>query len=192
MPIGMSIFPNEEAAVTHSHMVIYQTSDGEPGSRQFDEIGAAIAFVEEMRNRSGVDVARIFKLEEVKFEFRPYYQVLVVEGSEASAAPVAPATDSAAPAEPVPAEPVTEQVPASDESSPLAATATNEVASSVDSASANAAPAAEPSEEPAVAHAMPAASTEASEPSAPESSGEEMAAAGADPSGATRRGLFGR
>ena len=96
--------------MSHSHMVIYQTSDGEPGSRQFDEIMAAVAFVEELRNRSGVDVARIFKLEEVKFEFKPYYQVLVVEGDDAASADeVAAPQEAAAPA-------------ATEEAAPVAAT----------------------------------------------------------------------
>ena len=99
--------------MSHSHMVIYQTSDGEPGSRQFDEIMAAVAFVEELRNRSGVDVARIFKLEEVKFEFKPYYQVLVVEGDDAASADeVAAPQEAAAPAATEEAAPVAAEVAA--------------------------------------------------------------------------------
>lgn len=199
MPKELLILPIKEAAVTHSHMVIYQTSDGEPGSRQFDEIGAAIAFVEEMRNRSGVDVARIFKLEEVKFEFRPYYQVLVVEGAEnaegaaaaaAAGAPAAeaeventaPAAASTPAAESAPAAAAAEEAPAVDESAPLAATAVNEVAT----------PAEGSTQEPTSggsAHAMPPASDGAGVAG---NSSEDMASAGSDPSGATRRGLFGR
>lgn len=58
-----------------SHMVIYRGSDGKPGYHQVDDIHDAVSFVEEMRNTEGVDHARIFRLEEVSFEFKPYYRV---------------------------------------------------------------------------------------------------------------------
>lgn len=58
-----------------SHMVIYRGSDGKPGYHQVDDIHDAVSFVEEMRNTEGVDHARIFRLEEVNFEFKPYYRV---------------------------------------------------------------------------------------------------------------------
>ena len=58
-----------------SHMVIYRGADGKPGYHQTDDIHDAIGFVEQMRNDEGVEHARIFRLEEVVFEYRPYYRV---------------------------------------------------------------------------------------------------------------------
>ncbi len=58
-----------------SHMVIYRGADGKPGYHQTDDIHDAVGFVEQMRNDEGVEHARIFRLEEVVFEYRPYYRV---------------------------------------------------------------------------------------------------------------------
>jgi hypothetical protein len=68
-----------------SHMVIYRGSDGKPGYHQVDDIHDAVSFVEEMRNNEGVDHARIFRLEEVTFEFKPYYRVEIGNGSSVGA-----------------------------------------------------------------------------------------------------------
>ena len=58
-----------------SHMVIYRGADGKPGYHQTDDIHDAVGFVEQMRNEDGVEHARIFRLEEVVFEYRPYFRV---------------------------------------------------------------------------------------------------------------------
>ncbi len=60
---------------TVSHMVIYRGADGKPGYHQTDDIHDAVNFVEQMRNEDGVEHARIFRLEEVVFQYRPYYRV---------------------------------------------------------------------------------------------------------------------
>lgn len=69
-----------------SHMVIYRGSDGKPGYHQTDDIHDAVGFVESMRNEQGVEHARIFRLEEVVFQYKPYYRVeladSLVEGGE--------------------------------------------------------------------------------------------------------------
>lgn len=78
-----------------SHMVIYRGVDGKPGYHQTDDIHDAVGFVERMRNEEGVEHARIFRLEEVVFEYRPYYRVELTDsmgqpaiaGSEAAALP---------------------------------------------------------------------------------------------------------
>lgn len=67
-----------------SHMVIYRGSDGKPGYHQVDDIHDAVSFVEEMRNQDGVDHARIFRLEEVTFEFKPYYRVEIGNSNSAA------------------------------------------------------------------------------------------------------------
>jgi hypothetical protein len=94
---------------TVSHMVIFRSADGRPGYHQADELGDAAAFVERLRNEEGVEHARIFRMEEVTFEFRPYYRVTL--GQEPQAAhpvaemeAVAMVPEPLAP-EPVPAEP---------------------------------------------------------------------------------------
>lgn len=60
-----------------SHMVIFQTPDGNPGYNQFEDFDEAVRFVEALRNDQGVENARMFALEEVKFEFKQYYRVEV-------------------------------------------------------------------------------------------------------------------
>ena len=75
-----------------SHMVIYRGSDGKPGYHQTDDIHDAVGFVESMRNDKGVEQARIFRLEEVVFEYKPYYRV---ELSGAGSAEVEGGKDSA-------------------------------------------------------------------------------------------------
>ena len=77
-----------------SHMVIYRTTDGQPGYHQTEVLDDAVAFVERLRNADGVDEARIFRMEEVEFDFKPYFRVEV--GNEAlpsrAAAPMASPT----------------------------------------------------------------------------------------------------
>ncbi len=56
-------------------MVIFQTPEGNPGYNQFETLEEAVAFVEVLRNEQSVETARMFALEEVKFELKPYYKV---------------------------------------------------------------------------------------------------------------------
>lgn len=74
-----------------SHMVIYRGSDGKPGYHQTDDIHDAVGFVEQMRNDQGVEHARIFRLEEVVFQYKPYYRV---ELAESGFGELDPAADS--------------------------------------------------------------------------------------------------
>jgi hypothetical protein len=74
-----------------SHMVIYRTADGQPGYHQADELDEAVRFVERLRNGDGVDGARIFKMEEVNFDFRPYFKVEIGPGGVPIESPIAPA-----------------------------------------------------------------------------------------------------
>jgi hypothetical protein len=78
-------------------MVSYHGADGKQCYHQTDELNDAISFVERLRNDQAVDKARIFKLEELSFEFRPYFRVelateppppapVVTAGTEAPAA----------------------------------------------------------------------------------------------------------
>lgn len=90
-----------------SHMVIFRSTDGRPGYHQADELDEAVGYVERLRNEEGVEHARIFRMDEVAFEFRPYFRVAV-------AAPPAPAPVAPAPVaerEPEPAAELPEPMP---------------------------------------------------------------------------------
>ena len=66
------------------HLVKYSKADGQTGNHEVEELHEAIAYVERLRNDEGIDAARIYRIEEVQFEFRPYFRV------ELGGAPVAP------------------------------------------------------------------------------------------------------
>ena len=90
-----------------SHMVIYRTGDGQPGYHQADELDEAVKFVERLRNGDGVDSARIFHMEEVNFDFRPYFKVEIGPSGE----PVQVTTAESAPAPDAGADPEPEPIP---------------------------------------------------------------------------------
>lgn len=122
-----------------SHMVIFQTPDGNPGYNQFETLDEAVRFVEKLRNEQNVSTARMFALEEVKFDFRPYYKVEVSAlgaagsstvttppidlGKVPPAAPMAPAPVQSAPqppvAPPAPPAPAPAPAPSFGEESPI-------------------------------------------------------------------------
>jgi len=72
-----------------SYMVIFQSPDGNPGYNQFEALDAAIDFVELLRNAQGVENARMFELEEIKFELKPIYKVEMAALTTGAEAPVA-------------------------------------------------------------------------------------------------------
>lgn len=84
-----------------SHMVIYRTADGQPGYHQTDALDDAVSFVERLRNSDGVDHARIFSMEEVTFDFKPYFRVEVGAAESSALAPAAPLMAPAAEPAPV-------------------------------------------------------------------------------------------
>ncbi len=102
-------------------MVIFQTPDGNPGYNQFESLEEAVRFVEKLRNEQSVETARMFALEEVKFEFKSYFRVeldpLMVgpggsepshqNGSESSSSPFGgpPRAETSGFAPPPPVEP---------------------------------------------------------------------------------------
>lgn len=166
----------QEASVSQ-HMVIFQNPEGDPGYNQFESIEEAVSFVEKIRNEQNIDSIRIFELDEVKFDLKPYYKVelLALKAGSPAPAPAPAAAPAPAPA-PAPAAPAPAPAPA-----PAAAPA--------------------PAPEPAPAPAEPASPFAA--PSSPEpSSGfpppSSAPAAPTPPADEpedpqpTRRGLFGR
>ena len=73
-----------------SYMVIFRTAEGKPGYQQAEEVQDAVAAVERLRNDDGVDNVRIFRMEEVAFEYKVHYSVRLADG-----APSAPDTPGA-------------------------------------------------------------------------------------------------
>jgi hypothetical protein len=111
------------------HLVKYTKADGQTGDHEVEELHEAIAYVEHLRNDEGAETARIFRIDEVSFEFKPYYRVELGASSPkgmptvvSSPAPVevAPTPMWTSPAAPEPAKaadaPATPEVePAPDE-----------------------------------------------------------------------------
>ena len=81
-------------------MVTFQTPDGTPGFHQSETLDEAITFVERLRNEQGVHNSRIFRMEELKFDFKPYYKVEISPGNEDAIMPPQRSTPSSRPAPP--------------------------------------------------------------------------------------------
>ena len=82
-------------------MVTFQTPDGTPGFHQSEALDEAITFVERLRNEQGVHNSRIFRMEELKFDFKPYYKVEISGVADSGGiAPPERATPSSRPAPP--------------------------------------------------------------------------------------------
>lgn len=69
-----------------THLVKYTKSDGQTGEHETEELADAIAQVERLRNHEGVESARIFRIEEIAFEFKPYYRVEIGGPADSAAA----------------------------------------------------------------------------------------------------------
>ena len=146
------------------HMVIFQNPDGDPGYNQFESVEEAVSFVEQIRNGQGIDSIRIFELNEVKFELKPYYKV-ELKALTAGSTPARPSAPIAQPAPAPPAPPAAPVAPAPVAPAPVAPAA-------APSTSPFAAPAPEPQQFPNAAPIPPADQPAEDQP--------------------TRRGLFGR
>lgn len=151
------------------HMVIFQNSDGDPGYNQFESIEEAVSFVEQIRNGQGIDSIRIFELNEVKFELKPYYKV-ELQALNAGTTPVRPAP------------PVAQVAPTPVATAPVASTP---IAPAAPPAAAPVAPGSEPSASP---FAAPAPESPAFPAAAPVPPADQPV----DDNQPTRRGLFGR
>lgn len=57
-----------------SHMVIFR-NDGKPGYHQVDDLDGALRFVEHLRNNEGVEMAQVYRLEEVPIEVKTVFKV---------------------------------------------------------------------------------------------------------------------
>jgi hypothetical protein len=165
-------------------MVIFQAPGGSPGYNQFETLDAAVGFVEQLRNERDVSNARIFALEEVKFEMRPYFKVELQAltrstGQDSDAGSIeapSPEPPRSAPEQSSPSL-QSQQTPASTGPAP----------------SAPAAPSAPPSTPPQ-APLAPSAPSQTAGPTGPGPSQGTAPGANGDPKPGqpARRGLFGR
>ena len=80
-----------------SHMVIYLSADGKAGYQQVDDLGAAVAFVERIRNTQGIENSRIYRMEQVNYRFEPYYQVRLETGELLGGPYAATSSETSAP-----------------------------------------------------------------------------------------------
>jgi hypothetical protein len=87
-----------------SYVVNWQRSDGGESWHTVSELHEAANFAEHLRNAEGVETAKIFRLDEVAFAFKPYFRVEL----DAVAPPAPPAPAPAAPVEAEPVEAATE------------------------------------------------------------------------------------
>jgi len=107
--------------------VNWERADGQAAWHRVGDVGEATAFVEHLRNAEGVDAPRIFRLEPVAFEWRPYYRAEVGTAPSFTATVVpdpvpapAPAAGPAPAVEPAPRSPwlAVAPEPAVDEADP--------------------------------------------------------------------------
>ncbi len=96
-----------------SYIVVYQKSDGTSGVEECGDLDLAIVTAERLRNVDSVESPRIFKTEEIRYDFRPYYRVEVSGESDSSV--TASAGSSSAMASGIPAQ----EMPASFDPAPV-------------------------------------------------------------------------
>lgn len=154
-------------------MVIFQTPGGSPGYNQFETLDEAVSFVEQLRNDRDVANARIFALEEVKFEFKPYFKVELQALTAGSGTPApAPAPVQAQAPQPERAAPAAPSTPAAPSAPQVAPAAPAPGGGAFNQPAPSEAPAPAPVASPAAAPAPPADQPAEAAP--------------------VRRGLFGR
>ncbi len=90
-----------------SYIVVYQREDGSSGVEECADLDLAVVTAERLRNVDSVERPRIFKTEEITYDFKPYYRVEVTTAAAASG-------DAAPPAPPAPPAPVVETASAAD------------------------------------------------------------------------------
>lgn len=57
------------------HLVRFTTPEGREGQHPAESLDEALRFVERLRNAEGTTDVRVFRMQEVVFEFKPYYRV---------------------------------------------------------------------------------------------------------------------
>jgi hypothetical protein len=62
-----------------THIVIYEREPGVPVYQRVEDLEAAVAEVERLRNTDGITESDIFELQPVTFRFQPYFRVALDE-----------------------------------------------------------------------------------------------------------------
>lgn len=90
------------------HIVVFEGSDRVPGYHRCEELADAVSFVEKLRNDRGVDKVNIYRTEEVRFDFKPYYRVeLGALGAGSASTPLAVAPSAPPAPQMAPPPPIT-------------------------------------------------------------------------------------
>ena len=64
-----------------THIVIYDDLDAMTQYRQFDDLENAVSYLEELRNSAEEDDAKLFALDEVRFEVKQYFKIEVLDAA---------------------------------------------------------------------------------------------------------------
>jgi hypothetical protein len=75
MPILLRTQQWESRESAVSYMVLYTGIDGRGAFDRCEELPEAVAEVERLRNEQSIEDAKIFRLEEVRFEIKQYFRV---------------------------------------------------------------------------------------------------------------------
>jgi hypothetical protein len=85
------------------HIVVFEGSERVPTFHRCEELADAVSFVEKLRNDRGVDKVQIYRTEEDRFDFKPYYRVeLGALGAGPTPTPLGPAPVASTMAPPPP------------------------------------------------------------------------------------------
>ncbi len=69
------------------HLVRFTTPEGREGQHPAESLDEALRFVERLRNAEGTSDVRLFRMQEVVFEFKPYYRVELSAGEAGAGTP---------------------------------------------------------------------------------------------------------
>jgi len=77
-----------------AYIVVYQREDGSSGLEECADIDLAIVTAERLRNVESIERPRIFKTEEITYDFKPYYRVEVMSEGDSDASDSAESGDT--------------------------------------------------------------------------------------------------
>lgn len=90
------------------HIVVFEGADRGPAFHRCEDLADAVSFVEKLRNERGIDNVQIYRTEEVRFDFKPYYRVELGTGAtstspalEASTTPTTTSVPTMTPPPPI-------------------------------------------------------------------------------------------
>jgi hypothetical protein len=102
MPILIAVQRVDQKEPAVSFMVLYTGLDGSAAFGRCEGLTDAVAEVERLRNEQSIEDARIYRLEEVKFEIKPYFRVEIPGSIAGEPSPTALVTVATAPSSDAP------------------------------------------------------------------------------------------